>query len=97
MPNLRQTQEMLKKRFPSVEVLSLRIDVRQKPQVKDGIAELVGKFGRLDIAVNNAGTGGTAKLTHETPDEEIERIVDTNLHGVYRCQKEELAVMVKQE
>ncbi|KFH46309.1 3-oxoacyl-[acyl-carrier-protein] reductase-like protein [Hapsidospora chrysogenum ATCC 11550] len=97
MPNLERTQQILKERFPNVEVLPLRMDVRNHQEIKDGIAEITSKFGRLDVAVNNAGIGGSGKLTHETEDEEIERVMDVNIHGVYRCQKEELAVMVKQE
>lgn len=97
MPNLRQTQEILKEKFPGVDILPLPMDVRDKQQIKDGIAEITKRFGRLDVAVNNAGIGGSGRLTHETEDEEIERVLDINLHGVYRCQKEELAVMVRQE
>lgn len=65
--------------------------------MKQSIADVARAFGRLDVAVNNAGTNGSGKLTHETEDEEIDRVLDVNLRGVYRCQKEELAVMVKQE
>lgn len=65
--------------------------------MKQSIADVARAFGRLDVAVNNAGISGSGKLTHETEDEEIDRVLDVNLRGVYRCQKEELAVMVKQE
>lgn len=95
--DLEATKKTIAAEFPKVEVLPLHLDVRNKAQVKDGIAELVKRFGRLDIAVNNAGVGGSGKLTHETEDEEIENVLDININGVYRCQKAELAVMVKQE
>ncbi|VUC25494.1 unnamed protein product [Clonostachys rosea] len=94
---LTTTYQDVKKMFPNVEVVPIQMDVRDQEQVRRGIAETVSAFGRLDIAVNNAGIGGSGKLTHEAEYEDIERVLDVNLHGVYRCQKEELAVMIKQE
>ena len=95
--DLEATQKTIAAEFPKVEVLPLQMDVRSKADIRDGIAELVRRFGRLDVAVNNAGVGGTGKLTHETDDAEIENVLNINLNGVYWCQKEELGVMVKQE
>lgn len=73
------------------------MDVRSAADVKDGIAQTVTKFGRLDVAVNNAGIGGSGNRTHEVDDDEWDRVVDVNLNGVRRCQKAELAVMMNQE
>lgn len=87
----------LKESFPDVQVLSLHLDVRDAAQVKEGIARAAAEFGRLDVAVNNAGISGSGRQTHEIEDEEWMRVVDVNLQGVYRCQKEELGVMVNQE
>lgn len=87
----------LKQLYPTLQVLPLQLDVRDKVQVRQGIAETAKAFGRLDVAVNNAGIASNGRLTHETEDDEIERVLDINLRGVYRCQKEELALMVNQE
>lgn len=87
----------LKKQFPHVHVLPVHLNVRDSTQVKEGIAKTIGEFGRLDIAVNNAGISGSGRKTHELDDDEWLRILDVNLQGVYRCQKEELGVMVNQE
>ncbi|KAH7270492.1 uncharacterized protein BKA55DRAFT_588918 [Fusarium redolens] len=87
----------LKKQFPNVQVLAVHLDVRDSTQVKEGIVKIIGEFGRLDIAVNNAGISGSGRKTHELEDDEWLRILDVNLQGVYRCQKEELDVMVNQE
>lgn len=97
LTNLEASIVDLKERFPNVEVLLLHLDVSDRPQVKEAIAQIVDRFGRLDIAVNNAGIGGTGRKTHETDDAEWDRVVGVNLEGVHRCQKEELAVMVKQD
>ncbi|KAH7018438.1 3-oxoacyl-reductase [Microdochium trichocladiopsis] len=88
----------LRKQYPSLEeVLELNLDVRSESQVREGITHTAQKFGRLDVAVNNAGIGGTGKQTHLTDQEEWLRVLDVNLNGVWRCQKAELGVMMGQE
>ncbi|KAL5603756.1 hypothetical protein FOVSG1_006506 [Fusarium oxysporum f. sp. vasinfectum] len=89
--------EPLKKQFHNVEILSLHVDVCDSIQVKEGITKTVSKFVGLDIAVNNASISGSGQKTHELEDDEWMRILDVNLQGVYRCQKEGLRVMVNQE
>ncbi|KAJ4179099.1 hypothetical protein NW755_012699 [Fusarium falciforme] len=94
---LRTSNAALKDQFPHVEILTLHLDVRSPSQVREGIAKVVAQFGRLDIAVNNAGISGSGRQTHEIENDEWLGVLDVNLQGVYRCQKEELAVMVKQK
>jgi NAD(P)-dependent dehydrogenase (short-subunit alcohol dehydrogenase family) len=95
--SLAKSSAALKELYPDVETLLLDLDVRNAEQVKSGIAQTVSKFGRLDIAVNNAGISGSGQQTHEIDDEEWNRVLDVNLHGVYRCQKEQISHMLKQE
>jgi NAD(P)-dependent dehydrogenase (short-subunit alcohol dehydrogenase family) len=87
----------LKEKFPDVDVLDIQMNVQNAGEVKSALAETVKRFGRLDVAVNNAGIGGSGKITHEVDEAEFSKVVDVDLHGVWRCQKEELAIMVKQE
>ncbi|KAH8655195.1 3-oxoacyl-reductase [Xylariales sp. PMI_506] len=87
----------LQERYPNVEVLSLQMNVQNSAEVKYGIAETVQKFGRLDVAVNNAGIGGSGAQTHDVSEEEWIKVIDVDLHGVWRCQKEEISVMLGQE
>lgn len=94
---LKKTKEVIRAQYPDTKVLELQLDVRKSEQVKKALSEIVVKFGRLDIAVNNAGVGGSGKMTHEMPDAELTEIADVDLFGVWRCQKEELDVMVDQE
>ncbi|RYP83554.1 hypothetical protein DL769_001341 [Monosporascus sp. CRB-8-3] len=94
---LAKSSASLKELYPDVDILLLTMDVRNAEQVKHGIAQTVDKFGRLDIAVNNAGVSGGGQQTHEIDDEEWTRVLDVNLHGVYRCQKEQISYMLKQE
>jgi NAD(P)-dependent dehydrogenase (short-subunit alcohol dehydrogenase family) len=94
---LEESNAALKESFPDVQILTLHLDVRDAVQVKEGITQAAAEFGRLDIAINNAGTGGSGRQTHEIEDDEWMKVVDVNLLGVYRCQKEELGIMVNQE
>ncbi|KIH87544.1 short chain dehydrogenase/reductase family oxidoreductase [Sporothrix brasiliensis 5110] len=94
---LETTSKQLQAQFPKVNVLRLQVDVQSGEQVKATVAAVVARFGRLDIAVNNAGIGGSGKPTHEVDEEEWRRVINIDLDGVWRCQKEELAVMVSQE
>ncbi|KAJ9134834.1 Short-chain dehydrogenase [Coniochaeta hoffmannii] len=94
---LKKSSAALSAKYPGVEILNLEMNVQDTKQVRAGIAETVKKFGRLDIAVNNAGIGGSGVITHELEEEEWMRVIDIDFNGVWRCQKEELGVMVGQE
>ena len=94
---LAESNAGLRKLYPNVEILSLTLDVRNSEQVKAGIAQAIEKFGRLDVAVNNAGIPGMGQQTHEAAEEEWMRVLDVNLNGVYRCQREEISQMLMQE
>lgn len=94
---LEKSNAALKAAYPGVDVLTLEMNVQDPEQVRAGIARTVEKFGRLDIAVNNAGIGGSGAKTHEIPEDEWLKVVDVDLNGVWRCQREELKVMLGQE
>ncbi|MCD9186786.1 MAG: SDR family oxidoreductase [Pyrinomonadaceae bacterium] len=61
-------------------------DVRSEAQVEMMLAECVRVFGGVDILVNNAGIGIIGKTVEEMSADEFERILQTNLFGVfYTC------------
>ncbi|KAM0262103.1 hypothetical protein ACHAQJ_001844 [Trichoderma viride] len=97
LEGLQRVAAHLKKEWPSVEVLTLQIDVRKPEEVKTGLSQVVAKFGRLDVAVNNAGISGKTQRVHELEESDWDNVLDINFHGVHRCQKEELGIMVNQE
>lgn len=74
----------------------IKADVRREDDVRVMIDKTVARFGRLDVAVNNAGTEGTpGPVTEQTP-ESYAAVFDTNVLGVLLCMKHELRVMQAQ-
>src|SRR5439155_27107132 len=52
-------------------------------------------FGRTDILVNNAGVGSFAAPLHELTPEEWEKVLNTNLRGVYYCIRSFAPMMIR--
>jgi NAD(P)-dependent dehydrogenase (short-subunit alcohol dehydrogenase family) len=78
------------------EVLAMACDVSSPDQVEGAIKQLDDRFGRLDVAFNNAGVENKAAPVHEIDLAEWDRILGINLRGTFICMKHELAQMVKQ-
>jgi NAD(P)-dependent dehydrogenase (short-subunit alcohol dehydrogenase family) len=78
------------------EVLTITCDVSSPDQVELAVKQIVDRFGRLDIAFNNAGVENKAAPVHEVDLAEWDRILGINLRGTFICMKHELAQMVKQ-
>jgi 3-oxoacyl-[acyl-carrier protein] reductase len=58
-------------------------DVLSDQSVEEVARTVRRKYGRLDILVNNAGIGGFATPLHELPIADWDRILNTNLRGVF--------------
>jgi NAD(P)-dependent dehydrogenase (short-subunit alcohol dehydrogenase family) len=78
------------------EAIFVRTDVRNDEDLRDLVDQTVKRFGRLDIAVNNAGTEGLPGLVTEQTAESYAATFDTNVLGVLLSMKHELRVMVPQ-
>jgi NAD(P)-dependent dehydrogenase (short-subunit alcohol dehydrogenase family) len=74
----------------------VRSDVRHEAEIRSLVDKSVARFGRLDVAVNNAGTEGTPGPLTEQTAETYAATFDTNVLGTLLSMKHELRVMVPQ-
>jgi NAD(P)-dependent dehydrogenase (short-subunit alcohol dehydrogenase family) len=73
-----------------------RADVRHEDDVRDLVDKTVARFGRLDVAVNNAATEGSGGLVTEQTAESFAATFDTNVLGLLLSMKHEMRVMLPQ-
>src|SRR5271170_2992925 len=71
-------------------------DVSKAADVEDLVKKTVAKFGRLDLAFNNAGIEGKWVPITEQSEEDWDRTIDINLKGTWLCLKYEIRQMLKQ-
>lgn len=74
----------------------VRSDVRHEDDVRNLIDKTVARFGRLDVAVNTAGTEGKPGPVTEQSAESYAATFDTNVLGTLLSMKHELRVMLAQ-
>src|SRR5207237_7872849 len=77
-----------------VEAAFLRADVRHEDDVRRLVEQTVARFGRLDVAVNTAGTEGQPGAVTEQSADSYAATFDTNLLGTLLSSKHELRVML---
>jgi NAD(P)-dependent dehydrogenase (short-subunit alcohol dehydrogenase family) len=75
----------------------VKADVRKEEDVRTLVDQAVASFGRLDVAVNNAGTEGQLGPLTEQSAESYAATFDTNVLGVVLSLKHELRVMTAQK
>lgn len=78
------------------EAIFLSVDVSEPESVGRMIDQIVSTFGRLDVAVNNAGISGEPNPVAAHSIEGWRRIIDVNLNAVFYCMHYELPRMVLQ-
>jgi NAD(P)-dependent dehydrogenase (short-subunit alcohol dehydrogenase family) len=79
------------------EAFFVKADVRHEEDVRNLLDQAVKRFGRVDIAVNNAGTEGLRGLVTEQTAESYAATFDSNVLGVLLSMKHELRVMLPQK
>jgi NAD(P)-dependent dehydrogenase (short-subunit alcohol dehydrogenase family) len=70
-------------------------DVDNETQVSQMIGFAVKKYGRLDLAVNNAGISNETKTIGDSDPAKFQAMLQTNVMGVYLCMKYEIQQMLK--
>src|ERR1700733_7179447 len=64
------------------KALEIQADAADADAVKAAVEKTVAAFGRLDVLVNNAGTAIPKPFAETTP-EEMDRVIDINIRGVF--------------
>jgi NAD(P)-dependent dehydrogenase (short-subunit alcohol dehydrogenase family) len=73
----------------------VKVDVADPASVEAMVRFATDRYGRLDIAVNNAGIGGEANPTGEYSVEGWDRVIDVNLNGVFYCMRYQIPAMLE--
>ena len=80
-----------------VKSLVVPTDVSEPQSIKSLFAKTKETFGRLDVLFNNAGIGAPAVPLEELPYETWQKVVATNLTGMFLCTQEAIKIMKAQE
>jgi NAD(P)-dependent dehydrogenase (short-subunit alcohol dehydrogenase family) len=75
--------------------LAVSCDVTRADDIKAALDAAVERFGRLDIAFNNAGIEQPIKPAAEITDDEWDRLVAVNLRGAFLAMKHEIELMLQ--
>ena len=78
------------------EALFVKADVSKAAEVENLVKKTVEKFGRLDVAFNNAGIEGKPAPIISQSEDDWDRTININLKGVWLCLKYEIRQMLKQ-
>ena len=70
-------------------------DVSSAGECERLVSFALEKFGRLDIACNNAGIGGELNQTGDYSPEGWEKVISTNLSGIFYCMRYEIPAMLE--
>lgn len=89
-----ETAAELKEKY-NVETLAVKADVSKYEEVEALINQIIEKFGKLDIIVNNAGITRD-NLIMRMSEQEWDLVININLKGVFNCTKAVSRPMMKQ-
>ena len=77
------------------KAIFVKADISKPEDCERLVSETLKKFGRLDTACNNAGIGGDLGPTGEYKIDGWNRVIQTNLSGVFYCMRHEIPAMLK--
>lgn len=94
---LQESKQYIQAAHPKVEIETLLMDVTDESSIISAHKAAVERFGRIDYAVNNAGTPGHMVSSTTSTFDQFRFGVDINLFGVWLCQREQLKQMESQQ
>lgn len=74
----------------------LALDISVEDNCKKMIEETINIYGKLDIAINNAGVMGNPSPLHELPKENMDFTMQNNFYSAYFCCKSEIQQFIAQ-
>jgi 3-oxoacyl-[acyl-carrier protein] reductase len=89
---------------PATEAFFQCVDVREVGVVEAAVAEVISRWGRIDVLINNAGITRDAQLvkwkdeavTGQMTDEAFDMVIGVNLKGVFLCTRAVVPHMIRQ-
>jgi len=75
---------------------AIPLDISQEKEVIDFFNDIVKRYGKLDILINNAGVNARGKIL-ETPMDALDNVMKVNIRGTFLCCREGLRVMALQK
>jgi NAD(P)-dependent dehydrogenase (short-subunit alcohol dehydrogenase family) len=88
-----QTAQMI--RDQGGRALAVPCDVTSDQDVQAALDALIGEFGRLDIAFNNAGVEQPVKPLTDITEDEWDRVMGISLKGAYTCMRHQIPLMLQ--
>jgi len=79
------------------KAIFIECDVSVFAEVQMAIQKVVSTFGKLDVALNNAGIGGESNKVGDMTEQAWLKVIGINLNGVFNSMKHELTQMSKQK
>lgn len=77
------------------DAMFVRTDVSRAEDCANAVAQAVSKYGKLDVAFNNAGVEAFGKTVADTDEASWDFVVDINLKGMFLSMKYEIPEMLK--
>jgi NAD(P)-dependent dehydrogenase (short-subunit alcohol dehydrogenase family) len=88
-------ETLLKIKEAGGEATFVRGNVGVAADVRNVVQTTIATYGRLDVAVNNAGVGVVGTPLCDQTEEDFDHIVNTDLRGLFLCMKHEIPEMIQ--
>ncbi len=91
-----QNQARIDKTIKKIGVHGIRADVSQEEDVTSLFAEAIELMNGLDVLINNAGEGGNFRTLVDSSAEELQKIWEVNVKGLFLCGQEAARYFIDQ-
>lgn len=91
-----QALESLAKELELEDYLLQTADVTSEDQVENFVQQTKKKYGKIDVFFNNAGIEGKVAPITETSSEDLDKVLNVNIKGVFFGLKHVMAIMMEQ-